>query len=465
MNRRTFIRFFACTTSLIPLGGVYPRLAGKAYADATPALALPTADQLAWQDREVGMFIHFAPNTWQDKELDDLSTPLLQINPELLNTDQWVASAIDLGAKYIVFVAKHVGGFCMWQTDTTDYSIRKISWRGGHGDVLADLAGSCRKAGMKLGVYISPRDDKFGAGGGGRCKSAEKQNAYNIIYRQQLTEILSRYGEMFEVWFDGSNVVHISDILEKYAPHAMIYEIGPNATIRGVGNEEGFAVYPAWNTVTAADAKTGGETALHGDPNGSVWLPNEAHVSILRPDWFWSTTNENYLLSLDTLVDIYYRTNGRGAQLILNVPPDRRGLIPDSYRARMREFHSEIQRRFGRSVAETSGSGDSISLPLPPNTRIDHVIIQENCASGERVRRYRIETHSKEGWKVLGTGSAIGHKRIQPVEPTMTEAIRLVVTESAGRPEIRRLAVFNTNSLPPSTWNAVTRYQPDEVGI
>ncbi|WP_158748779.1 alpha-L-fucosidase [Acidobacterium sp. S8] len=457
MNRRRFICSFLGTTSLIPLSGVYPLLAGKAYADAVPTLPSPTADQLAWQDLEIGMFIHFAPNTWQDKELDDLSTPLSQINPELLDTDQWVASAMDLGAKYIVFVAKHVGGFCMWQTDTTDYGIRKTSWRGGHGDVLADLAGSCRKVGMKFGVYISPRDDKFGAGGGGRCKTPEKQNAYNIIYRQQLTEILSRYGEMFEVWFDGSNVVHISDILKKYAPHAMIYESGPNATIRGVGNEEGFAVYPAWNTVTTADAKTGGETALHGDPNGSVWLPNEAHVSILRPDWFWSTTNENYLLSLDTLLDIYYRTNGRGAQLIVNVPPDNKGLIPDSYRARMREFRSEIQRRFGHSVAETSGSGDSISLPLPNNTRIDHVIMQENCASGERVRGYRVEAQSKEEWKVLGTGSAIGHKRIQPVEPTMAGAIRLVITESAGRPEIRRLAVFNTNSLPPSTWNADTK--------
>jgi alpha-L-fucosidase len=216
---------------------------------------LPTSDQLAWQDLEVGMFIHFAPNTWQDKELDDLSSPLSQINPELLDTDQWVATAIELGAKYIVFVAKHVGGFCMWQTDTTDYSIRKTSWRGGHGDVLADLAGSCRKAALKLGVYISPRDDNFGAGGGGRCKTIDKQEAYNVLYRRQLTEVLSRYGEMVEVWFDGSSVVPVADILREYAPHSMVCQHGPDATIRGAGNEEGFALYPAWNSVSVADVK------------------------------------------------------------------------------------------------------------------------------------------------------------------------------------------------------------------
>jgi alpha-L-fucosidase len=453
MDRRRFIRSLVGAASLTSSLRSSARLTLGSYSDPPPRLALPTADQLAWQDLEVGMFIHFAPNTWQDKELDDLSTPLSNINPELLDTDQWAATAIDLGAKYIVFVAKHVGGFCMWQTDTTDYSIRKTSWRGGHGDVVADLAISCRKVGLKLGLYVSPRDDKFGAGGGGRCKTIEKQETYNVLFRQQLTEVLSRYGEIVEVFFDGSSVVPVADILREYAPHAMIAEHGPDATIRGAGNEEGFALYPAWNSVSAADAKNGGATAMHGDPNGTVWLPTEVFVPILRPDWFWSTTNEHYLLSLDSLLEIYYRSNGRGTQLLVNIPPNRSGLMPAADRARAREFGNEIQRRFGHSVAATRGSGDTVMLALPSTSRIDHVVIQEDCSQGERVRSYRLEARSGGRWKTVGTGSAIGHKRIQPIDPTVADAIRLTANERAAEPQVRRLAAFNTNSPPPPMWN------------
>jgi alpha-L-fucosidase len=161
-------------------------------------------------------------------------------------------------------------------------------------------------------------------------------------------------------------VVPVADILGEYAPHAMIAEHGPDATIRGAGNEEGFALYPAWNSVSAADAKNGGATAMHGDPNGTVWLPTEVFVPVLRPDWFWSTTNEHYLLSLDSLLKIYYRSNGRGTQLLENIPPYSSGLVPVADRARAREFGNEIRRRFGRSVAETRGSGDTLMLALPP---------------------------------------------------------------------------------------------------
>ncbi len=211
-------------------------------------LAKPTPEQAAWQRLELGMFIHFAPNTWQDKEGDDLSTPLDQINPEQLDTEQWVDVAEAMGAKYIVFVAKHIGGFCMWQTDTTDYGIKNTPWRLGKGDVLAELAASCRKRNIGLGVYLSPRDDHLGAATSGRCKTAEEQAKYSDIYRRQLTEVLSRYGSMMEVWFDGSNVIEVGDILAKHAPEAMIFQ-GKYATIRWVGNEDGTAPYPAWNAV------------------------------------------------------------------------------------------------------------------------------------------------------------------------------------------------------------------------
>ncbi len=172
MDRRTFLASLAGLTVSISKpwnGNAEPDTALS--AGPHPRLALPTADQRAWQDLEMGMFIHFAPNTWQGVEQDNLSTPLSAINPTLLNTDQWASTAVELGAKYIVFVAKHSGGFCMWQTETTNYSIRNTPWRGGHGDVLADISASCRKFGLKLGVYVSPRDATFGAEIGGLCKT------------------------------------------------------------------------------------------------------------------------------------------------------------------------------------------------------------------------------------------------------------------------------------------------------
>jgi len=453
MNRRNFINSIIAASAALPPWQKPTSARALSTAGPDRKLAVPTPDETAWQDLEIGMFVHFAPNTWQDLEGDDLSTPLSAINPSQLDTDQWAECALGLGAKYIVFVAKHAGGFCMWQTETTSYGIRNTPWQNGEGDVLADLSQSCRKRGLKLGIYLSPRDDKFGAGIGGRCKVPEMQAAYDALYRRQLTELLTRYGPMVEIWFDGSLATPVGDILKERAAHAMIFQ-GPFATIRWVGNEDGFAPYPAWNAVSKSDAESGVSTAMHSDPNESVWLPIEADVSIRRPDWFWNTHNERNVLSLDELLDIYYRSVGHGTQLLMNIPADRRGLLPDADRRRAREFGDEIRRRFGQSIAETHGSGESLTLSLPSPTRLDHVILQEDCAAGERVRAYRLEARAQGNWQTLGVGTAIGHKRIQPVTPAVVDAVRLNFSESVGPAAIRRLAVFNTGAVPPSAWDA-----------
>jgi Alpha-L-fucosidase len=293
----------------------WPELAAANRTLTGNALAVPTAEQLAWQELEIGMFIHFAPNTWRDREGDDMSTPLSEINPLSLDTDQWTEGAVSLGAKYVVFVAKHAGGFCMWQTHSTDYGIRNTSWRGGHGDVLADLYASCHKHGLKLGVYLSPHDVSQGAADGGRCKTSEEQQKYNAIYRQQLTEVLSRYGAMVEIWFDGSIIIPVDDILREYTPQAMIFE-GPEATVRWVGNEDGFAPYPLWNAESTAEARSGVSTSLDSDPDGGAWMPIECDVSIRRPNWFWSTTNVRNLMTIDQLIEVYYRSVGRRADFV-----------------------------------------------------------------------------------------------------------------------------------------------------
>jgi len=426
--------------ALVLVAGATP---GRCQDKAAGALARPTPQQAEWQDCEIGMFIHFAPNTWTDSEGDNLSLPLEKMNPEKLDTDQWVATAEAMGARYIVFVAKHVGGFCMWQTETTDYGVKSIPWRGGRGDVLADLARSCRKRGIKLGVYLSPCDRKHGAGVGGRCGSPEAQRRYDAIYRQQLTEVLSRYGELVEVWFDGSNVVEVGDILRKYAPRAMVFQ-GPHATIRWVGNESGVAPDPAWNAVSEAHARSGVATARHGDPDGTHWLPNECDAR-LRRTWFWNSRGAGTLKSVDSLMQMYYQSVGRGSVLLLNNTPDPTGLIPEADARRSAEFGAEIKRRFAKSLAETSGNGESLELDLGGSKAIDHVIVMEDITQGERVRRYIVEGLVDGAWRPLSEGTAVGHKKIDRVDrvgPVTVSKVRFRAVEAAAEPRIRKLAVY-----------------------
>lgn len=449
------------------------RLPSLTLGSAAPRLARPTAAQRAWQDLELGMFVHFAPNTWQEKEYDDLSLAPGAIM-ENVDTEQWVDTALALGARYIVLVAKHAGGFCLWQTDTTEYSIKSSPWKGGRGDVMASLADACGRRGLQLGVYLSPRDDKHGAGLSGKCATPEAQAAYDALYRRQLTELLSHYGPIVELWLDGSSVVPTGDIVSRYQPDAMVFQ-GPQATIRWVGNEDGFAPYPCWNSLATADAKTGIATALHGDPEGDAWMPVEVDVSIRRPNWFWNTTDAANLLSLDQLIEIYYRSVGRGTQLLLNMPPDRTGRIPEADAARAREFGDEIRRRFGTALGEGAVTGRElvVSLGTSPQ-RVDHVILQEAIGQGERVRGWRLEGYAWNKWLPLAAGTAIGHKQIVPVRPDGYTILRLTVNDTREEPIIQRLAAFNTGKTPPQTWadqaqlwadNAVGRWNGDTLTL
>jgi alpha-L-fucosidase len=457
MRRRSVLYQLAAAGVILgrPTFGFGSQATNATRTAAESKLAMPTPQQQAWQDLEIGMFAHFAPNTYQNLESDDLSTPLAAINPVHLDTDQWARTAVSMGAKYLVFVAKHQGGFCAWQTHTTDYGIRNTPWKNGKGDVLADVAASCRRFGLKLGVYVCPRDDNFGAGTGGICKDPSRQPAYDKMYREQLTEVFSRYGELVEIWFDGSTVTPVGDLIAKYQPGAMVFQ-GPQATIRWVGNEDGFAPYPCWNSIDAADARTGTATALDSDPDGSVWLPNEVDVSIRRPDWFWHTDNENKVLTREQLLSVYYRSVGRGAQLLLNIPPNRDGLLADKDCAVAAWLGETIQKRFGMPLAAIEGEGTSIVLKLPQPGRVDTVILAEQTSLGERVRAFKLDGLVDGVWVPLGEGTAIGHKRIQPVTPRGVSAVRFTATQAIGKPKLRRFAAFDTGVEPPADWNATS---------
>ncbi len=419
-----------------------------ALCQSTPEkpLAKPTAGQVEWHDMEMEMFLCLDPCTWQNREYDDHSTPLDKINPDRLDTDQWARVAVSMGAKQILFVAKHTGGFCWWQTDSTDYGVKETPWRGGKGDVMKDLSESCRKAGLKLGIYLSPQDDHYGAKLSGRCDTPEKQAVYDKVYRQQLTELLTRYGTISEAWNDGGLVVPAEDILKEHASGAQIFQ-GKSASIRWVGNEDGYAPYPAWNAVSR-EAWQRGATAADGDPNGEIWLPNEVDTVNVSPHfWFWNSNPERKLRSLDELMDCYYKSVGHGAVLLLNQTPDSSGLIPEADAQQAAAFGAEVQRRFGRSLAETSGKGQELELDLAKPTLVDHAVIMEDIREGERIREYVLEGRSGTEWKVLAQGTAVGHKKIDHLsEPVEISALRLRCTASEGTPLVRKLAAYRVGA-------------------
>lgn len=423
--------------ALASLAFAAPNLASEA-----STLALPTRAQAEWHDYEVGMFVHFAPNTWFDQEYDDLSKPRRELNPERLDAAQWVRVAESMGARYLVFVAKHVGGFCWWQTDSSDYGVRQIPWRDGRGDVMADLAAACRERGIHLGVYLSPADRHLGVGVGGKADDPGQQANYQRVFRQQLTELLSRYGEIKEVWFDGSLVFEVGDILREHAPGAVVFQ-GPQASIRWVGNEDGHAPYPAWNAVRYGKKPWGIYTAEDSDPDGDRWLPIECDARI-RNTWFWRTDNLGTLKSVDQLLAMYEQSVGRGAVLLLNNTPDPSGLIPEPDARRSAEFGAEIRRRYGTPVIDTAGRGATTEMILSAPRRVDAVITMEDISQGERVREYVLEGRVNGVWQTLAAGTAIGHKRIDRFEPVEVTELRLRVTRSVGQPVIRKFAAYAT---------------------
>lgn len=404
-------------------------------------LAVPTPQQAAWQDLELGMFIHIAPQTWQNKETDDLSTPASAINPEKLDTDQWVRVAESMGAKYIIFVAKHEGGFCWWPTATTDYSVKSSPWRAGRGDVLKDLAASCKQRGMKLGVYLSPQDRTHKVGVGGKADDPTKQAEYEKLFRAQLTEVLSNYGEMIEVWFDGSLIFDVGDILSKHAPNAMVFQ-GPQATIKWVGNEDGISPCDAFTTVKSGTKKWGDYTAKDSAPAGDHWLPSECDAR-MRNTWFWRTDNEKQIKSVPLLMAMYEQSVGFGSVLLLNNTPDRSGLIPEADARRSAEFGAEIKRVYGlgSSVADTSGTGKLFVVQPSAPATIDRIVLMEDITQGERIRKYETEGLINGKWTLIGGGAMVGHKRIEAIFPTKVEAIRIRITESVGEPILRRISL------------------------
>ncbi len=441
--------------------------------DEVENIAKPTAIQYKWSEQERIMFVCLDPCTWQGREYDNHSTPLERINPEKLDTDQWCEVAQSWGAKEILFVAKHTGGFCWWQTETTNYGIKNTPYKDGKGDVLKDLSESCKKYGLNLGIYVYPGDETWGAGigSGGQTSDPTKQEAYNKIFRQQLTEVLANYGDVLEVWFDGSCKIDISDIMEKYAKNSVVLQ-GPHTNLRWPGTESGKLFYPAWNTVKTEDLKTGVSTQVHGDPDGDAWAPLETNTTFYDHHWFWAPWKEEKRKSLDHLMECYYKSVGYGSVFLLNSTPDTTGLIPEGDVRHYKAFGQEIDRRFKTPVSEiTEKKGTTVSLSIPEKQKINHVVTMEDYRQGHRIRSYKIEGLVDGEWKELCTGQSIGRKKIDYFPELEVSEIRIVVDKNEGTPLIRNLAAFyvkdfiappKTAVRPYSSWKQVAEWTHEE---
>lgn len=416
-------------------------------------LVKPTEAQAQWQDDEFGIFVHFGLNTYANKEWSDGTVSPRVFNPVKLNCEQWVTAAKTAGAKYMVLVCKHHDGFCLWQTKTTDYCVRSSPWKNGKGDVVAEFVAACRKHGMQFGFYLSPWDRH-------EPKYPDKE-AYDQFYAAQLTELVTQYatpGEIYELWFDGAgstgrvyNWSLFMDVVHTHQPNAMIFNMG-ELTIRWVGNESGYAPYPHWNVVPSKKAKDFSDGKISVDGQGDQWLPAECDVPIRHHHWFhhkglWGIAYRLSLFSKAKLVELYEKSVGHGANLLLNLAPNPSGLWNEIDIKRLHEAMAEVRRRYSKPLATTSGKGTMIELKLPTSMTFNAIITQENIREGERVRKYHFEALIQGNFVQLDTEEAtisMGHKKIDKLtSPITTDCLRLIIDEANAEPLIKALSIFS----------------------
>jgi len=462
-TRRTFLK----NGSALMAGAALNRsLSFGADGTDSPRLPLPTPAQITWQDCEIGLVYHFDMPTAAGIHIKNNTSRQVfdtqLYNPVKLDTDQWIEAAKAAGAKYAVLTATHFNGFMQWQSDLYPYGVKQAAWRNGKGDVVADFVDSCRKAGIKPGIYYSTHRNVYQTVWGhyvdwGKGRDSEKQKAYNRIAEGQLEELCSRYGELVQIWFDaGVKLPHedgpdVLPIFEKHQPNSVFYHSSRRSDHRWVGNEAGRVRFPSWATMPRGEEGAVGHNCrtwkrylASGDPDGTVWSPGMADAPLRNHSWFWIPDKDQSVRSLQGLMNMYYRSVGHNCNLLLGEVVTSEGLVPQHDVNRLAEFGKEVERRFGKPVAETQGTGKAIELRLPQPQQINHMIAMEDIAKGERIREYTLEGLVPGGaWQSLCSGECVGHKRIQSFDPVEVAAVRLQIAEAKATPQIRRLVVFN----------------------
>ena len=415
----------------------------------------PSPQQVQWQDLEVGAIVHFGPNTFQDREWGDGTANPRVFNPSQFDPEQWMRAIKAAGVKYVVMVAKHHDGFCLWPTEQTDYSVKNSPWENGKGDVVGAVAAAARNHGLQFGVYLSPWD---------RHEPRYNNSAeYDRYYAAQLDELALHYGELVEFWLDGAgsaghvyNFAKIIEELRTYQPNTLVFAdtgLFEYGDIRWVGNEQGVVPRDNWNVI---------------DRHGFLrWRPAEADTPLRKAHWFWHPNDESSLKSLPELLKLYEQTVGHGGQLMLGLAPDRRGLLPDADVRRLEEFGHAVASRYGTNLAQKPlgtvetqlepaldaepdgfwsaphGSHHAVlQLDLAKPVTFDHVQLMERLNNGQRVQSFRVEIWDANHWQTVVEGHTIGHKRIEGFSPRTASRFRLNILSSTDAAEIRQFALF-----------------------
>lgn len=449
-----------------------------------PMGAVPTRAQLAWQRCETNLFLHFGVNTFTDREWGTGKEDPRVFNPARLDARQWVRAAKAGGFKIVILTAKHHDGFCLWPSKYTDHSVKSSPWRDGKGDVVRELADACREAGLKLGLYLSPWDRHE--------KTYGDSPRYNEYYKNQMAELLTNYGPIAEVWFDGAcgegpngkrqeyDWEGFRALVRKLQPEAVMFsDAGPD--VRWIGNERGTAGDPCWATVDPAKVPYPGapgdaviRALQHGDPDGSVWRPGESDVSI-RPGWFWHKKEDDQVRSVENLVDLYFKSVGRNSLILLNVPPNDQGLLSDTDVLRLAEFRGKLDSIFrtdlalGKKAAAGSTRGNDarftparaldgnadtywatddgvtsswLEVDLGRPERFNISAVQEAIALGQRVESYHLEYQDGTSWKEFARGTTIGHKKLDRFDAVTAQRVRLVIDDARASPAIGSFGLY-----------------------
>ncbi len=457
MDRRTFLSTSGSSLGAAWLGSGAIRL--PRFAD----LPKPTPSQLAWQRDELAMFLHFGVNTFTNREWGDGKEDPAIFAPSQLDARQWARTAKAAGFRAMILTAKHHDGFCLWPTATTKHSVASSPFRGGNGDVVREMVDACRAEGLKAGLYLSPWDRNNPAYG--------DSPRYNDLYADQLTELLTRYGDINEVWFDGANGEgpngkrqvydwpRVWGLVRKLQPNAVMFsDAGPD--VRWCGNENGSGGEPNWSMVNPAKVTFPGMDApgvtaalQNGDRDGTVWRPAEADTSI-RPGWFYHPADDAKVRSVDNLYDLYFKSVGRNAKLLLNVPPTRDGLLHATdverltgMRARLDALNASKLAVSGKRVrAAEAKTSLELSVTLAATTPVSVVRLAEPIEHGQRVAKhvvYGSPTETGDDWKELARGTTIGYARLAKFESTPVRRVKLVIEEAVERPELPTLELYS----------------------
>jgi len=455
-----------------------------------PVYPIPSATQLKWADMELNAFIHFNMNTFTDKEWGYGNESPSLFNPTNLNANQWAKVLKETGFKEMILTCKHHDGFCLWPSKYTDRSVKSSPYKNGKGDIVREASDAAKKYGLKFGIYLSPWD---------RSRADYGTPAYITYYRNQLKELFTNYGPIFEMWFDGANggdgyygganekreidrTTYYDwpttlKMVRKMDPNVLFFsDAGPG--VRWVGNERGIAGETNWNTINTDrlyPGKAGMESYLgSGDPNGKEWVPAEVDVSI-RPGWFYHVKEDSLVKTPEELFQIYLTSVGRGSTLLLNIPPDRTGQFNENDVKSLYGFKSLLDKVFAHNLAAkakvtadsyrgnsklyapsniTDGNKGtywatddnvktgSVEITLPKKSTVKYVVLQEYIQLGQRIKDFTVDVWKGGSWQQVASATTIGHKRILKIAPVETDKIKVNFTDSKACPVISNIAIY-----------------------